>query len=84
MEEKKENSQIRPEEIKLLNFQPQQMIDEIRKLKEEISILKIEKNYLDMIIVDLKIDLNNCPKTFKQLFQEMMLDIFGGLWTEEK
>ena len=47
MEEKqKENKTVSQEEIKLLTFQPQQMLDEIEKLKIELS-------YERMIKIDL-------------------------------
>ena len=89
MEEKqKETTQSVKEEIKLLTFQPQQMLDEIAKLKDEVSALILAKNTCEMVIIDMRMEvvrLNRLvPKSLKKRFQEIMLYIFGGQWIEDK
>lgn len=82
---KEENLQTNKEEIKLITFQPQYLIDEINKLKEEIYSYKLEINTLNMMITDL-IQENNTllKKTFKSKMQDILLSIFGGQWEEGK
>jgi hypothetical protein len=85
MEEKKENTQNNQEEIKSLTFQPQQMLDEIAKLKDELSSLKIDNGYLSMINIDLTKEIERFQKrSFKNIIQEFLLRCFGGQWEEEK
>jgi hypothetical protein len=85
MEEKKENTQINSKEIKLLTFQPQQMLDEITKLKEALALALMENNSLNMFITDLKIENKRLMNiSFKRLFQELLLRCLGGQWEEQK
>ena len=78
-ESKKENMQNTQEEIKLLTFQPQQMLNMIEELKESISNLKSEIGYNQMIMLDLRLELER-RMTWKELWYEFMLKIFGGQW----
>jgi hypothetical protein len=86
MEEKKETLQNNQEEIKLLTFQPDQMLKKIEKLKERTRVLKetiseyiIENNSLHMINIDLEMEVNR-PLTWKEIGIEILLKIFGGQW----
>lgn len=85
MEEKKENTQSSSEEIKLLTFQPQQMLDEIAKLKAELSSAHMENNSLNMLITDLKEENKRLlRRSLKNLLQEFLLRCLGGQWEEQK
>jgi len=85
MEEKKENSQSNQEEIKFLTFQPQQMLNEIAKLKDELSSLKIDNGYLSMINIDLTTEVERLrQRSFKNIIQEFLLRCLGGQWEERK
>jgi len=86
MEEKKqETTQKLQEEIKLLTFQPQQMLNEIVKLKEELFSAKIENNSLKMFNVDLNEEINRLNKrSFRLRIQELLLRCLGGQWEEDK
>lgn len=88
MEEKTNETQNIKEEIKLLTFQPEQMLEEIEKLKGETQALTIDNHILQMINIDLREDLKNLqrriPKSFKELFRDMILRLLGGQWEENK
>jgi len=85
MEEKKENSQSNQEEIKFLTFQPQQMLNEIARLKDELSSLKIDNGYLSMINIDLTTEVERLrQRSFKNIIQEFLLRCLGGQWEERK
>jgi hypothetical protein len=85
MEEKKENTQNNQEEIKFLTFQPQQMLNEIAKLKDELSSLKIDNGYLSMINIDLTTEVERLrQRSFKNIVQEFLLRCLGGQWEERK
>jgi len=85
MEEKKESTQNNSEEIKLLIFQPEQMVNEIEKLKAELSSVQMNNGYLSMINTDLTIEIEHLRKrSLKSIVQEFLLRILGGLWEEGK
>jgi diaminopimelate decarboxylase len=86
MEEKqKEIKTVSQEEIKLLTFQPQQMSDEIKKLKDELYSFTMDNGYLSMINVDLTEEVERLRKrSFRNLLQELLLRCLGGQWIEEK
>jgi regulator of replication initiation timing len=85
MEEKKESTQNNSEEIKLLTFQPEQMVNEIEKLKAELSSVQMNNGYLSMINTDLTIEIERLRKrSLKSTVQEFLLRILGGLWEEGK
>jgi len=80
MEEKQEKKieTVSKEEIILLTFQPQQMLDEIAKLKIELSSEK-------MINIDLLEEVERLNKrSFKLRVQELLLRCLGGQWEEDK
>ena len=80
MEEKQEKKieTVFKEEIILLTFQPQQMLDEIAKLKIELSSEK-------MINIDLLEEVERLNKrSFKLRVQELLLRCLGGQWEEDK
>jgi hypothetical protein len=85
MEKKKENTQSNSEEIKLLTFQPQQMYDEIAKLKDELYSLTMDNGYISMINIDLIEEVERLRKrSFKIMIQEFLLRCLGGQWEEDK
>lgn len=80
-----EKTQNYKEEIKLITFQPQQMLDEISKLKDKISSLKLELNTSKMLTIDLKEDIKELRKfSLKRMVCNMLLNLFGGQWEEGK
>jgi hypothetical protein len=86
MEEKKEESKKNvQEEIKLLTFNPDGMLSEIDRLKEELYSSSMDNGYLSMINIDLTSEVERLRKrTIRNLIQELMLRMLGGQWTEEK
>jgi len=86
MEEKKEESKKNvQEEIKLLTFNPDGMLSEIDRLKEELYSSSMDNGYLSMINTDLTSEVERLRKrTIRNLIQELMLRMLGGQWTEEK
>ena len=78
-----EKMQDNKEEIKLITFQPQQMLDEIAKLKGKISSLKLELNTSKMLTIDLKEEIKELYKfSFKRMIRNTLLNLFGGQWEE--
>ena len=78
-----EKMQDNKEEIKLITFQPQQMLDEIAKLKGKISSLKLELNASKMLTIDLKEEIKELYKfSFKRMIRDTLLNLFGGQWEE--
>lgn len=86
MEEKqKEIKTVSQEEIKLLTFNPETMLNEITKLKEELYSSTLDKGYLSMINIDLIEEIEILRKrSFRNFIQELLLRILGGQWIEEK
>lgn len=81
METKKENTQNNKEEIKLLTFQPQEMLTEISKLKDELSSSELDNGYLSMINIDLTTEVERLKKrSLRTLVQDILLRCFGGQW----
>ena len=76
--QKEKNKTDSKEEIILLTFQPQQMLDEIAKLKIELSS---EKMMNTTLLADVK-RLNK--RSLKLRIQEILLRCLGGQWEEEK
>lgn len=86
MEEKqKEIKTVFQEEIKLLTFQPQQMLDEIAKLKDNLYSIQLDNGYLKMVNITLLDDIERLRKrSIKHILQEILLRYLGGQWIEEK
>jgi len=86
MEEKqKEIKTVSQEEIKLLTFNPDMMLNEITKLKEELYSSTMDNGYLSMINIDLTAEVERLRKqSFRNLLQELLLRSLGGQWIEEK
>ena len=86
MEEKqKEIKTFFQEEIKLLTFQPQQLLNEIKKLKDELYSSTMNNGYLSMINIDLTEEVERLRKrSFRNLLQELLLRCLGGQWEEGK
>lgn len=74
---KEKNTQNNKEEIKLLTFQPQQMLNEIAKLKEKLNSSIIENRILQMLNIDLEIEVNR-SLTWKEILHGILFKIFGG------
>jgi hypothetical protein len=86
MEEKqKEIKTVSQEEIKLLTFNPEMMLNEIKKLKDELYSSTMDNGYLSMINIDLTAEVERLRKrSFRNLLQELLLRSLGGQWIEEK
>jgi len=86
MEEKqKEIKTVSQEEIKLLTFNPDMMLNEITKLKEELYSSTMDNGYLSMINIDLTAEVERLRKrSVRNLIQELLLRCLGGQWIEEK
>jgi hypothetical protein len=86
MEEKqKEIKTVSQEEIKLLTFNPEMMLNEIKKLKDEFYSSTMDNGYLSMINIDLTAEVERLRKrSFRNLLQELLLRSLGGQWIEEK
>lgn len=78
MEEKtQETTQNSKEEIKLLTFQPQAMVNEIEELKEHIQQLKLKINYLQMVNTDFQLEFQR-PLSWKEIIEGILFKILGG------
>ena len=83
--QKEKNETVSKEEIKLITFQPQQMLDEIEKLKDNLYSSQMENGYLKMVNTTLLDDVKRISKrSFKVRFQELLLRCLGGQWEEDK
>ena len=83
--QKEKNKTVSKEEIKLITFQPQQMLDEIEKLKDNLYSSQMENGYLKMVNITLLDDVKRLSKrSFKIRIQELLLRCLGGQWEEEK
>ena len=82
-EKNKENNK---EEVILLTFQPKQMLDRIAELEKSKQSLIFDNSVLSMLNTDLHIEVKKLqkriPKSFRLLWQDLLLTLFGGNWEE--
>jgi len=85
--EKKTSSarQNNQEEIRLLTFQPEEMLSIIEKLKNEVSSCQMEINILNLLITDLKYENEQLyKKSFRIKLQETLLNFLGARWEKDE
>jgi hypothetical protein len=83
-----ENQARHKEEIILLTFQPQEMLEKIAKLEADIASLTIDKGLLTVINLDLQIEIKKLKKRVVKplsvMWQDLLLTLFGGHWEESE